>query len=370
MNMLEKIGRPASEGNLTSGEAPSPGELLIAFRGLIRRHFRLILFATFFAIGLAGVYVVTTPPSYTAQATLIIDARKVLPLFGQQSSADEVAPDSAAVESQVEILKSEKIALAVIDQLHLTEDPDLVGHGGGVFGLIGSVSEWLMPDPKSQAQVVQRAAKTFLDRLDVKRAGLSYVIEVSFRASNPNRAAEIANAIANAYVADQLEAKSEGASRAALWLQDRIHQLDDQASNAERAVVEFKTRRSQMDNESQIALRGLEGTAQTYREFHDKFVQRYMESVQQESFPITEARLITVASPPLKKSNPKTLLILAISVLAGLSAGLGLAQLREYLDRGFRTRAQVESRLHAECIAMVPALPASPALPKQTKICD
>lgn len=111
-----------------------------------------------------------------------------------------------------------------------------------------------------------------------------------------------------------------------------------------------------MDAEAQIELSELEGKAQTYRALHDNFVQRYMEAVQQESYPISEARLIASASPPLNKSSPKTLLALAIAVGAGFLLGLGIGQLREYLDRVFRTRAQVELKLHTDCIAIVPEL--------------
>ena len=56
---------------------------------------------------------------------------------------------------------------------------------------------------------------------------------------------------------------------------------------------------SQVTNEAQVALRELESNAQTYRALYDNFLQRYMESVQQQSFPITEARVISAATRPL-----------------------------------------------------------------------
>ena len=63
---------------------------------------------------------------------------------------------------------------------------------------------------------------------------------------------------------------------------------------------------SQKTNQAQVALRELESSAQTYRTMHDNFLQRYTESLQQQSFPISEARIITPASPPFGKSGPKT----------------------------------------------------------------
>ena len=76
----------------------------------------------------------------------------------------------------------------------------------------------------------------------VKRVGLSYVILINFRSYDPARAAEIANAVADAYIVDQLEAKYQATRRAGAWLQDRIKELREQVSTAERAVVDFKTK--------------------------------------------------------------------------------------------------------------------------------
>ena len=71
-----------------------------------------------------------------------------------------------------------------------------------------------------------------------------------------------------------------------------------------------------------------------------------MGSTQQGTFPITEARVISTASPPLEKSKPKTRLILALSILGGLGLGVGLAILRDTMDRVFRTAKQIEAELH------------------------
>ncbi len=65
-------------------------------------------------------------------------------------------------------------------------------------------------------------------------------MEVSFRSLDPDKAAQIANAIGDAYIADQLEAKYESARRASAWLQDRIKSLRDAASAAEQALSKFK----------------------------------------------------------------------------------------------------------------------------------
>ena len=103
-------------------------------------------------------------------------------------------------------------------------------------------------------------------------------------------------------------------------------------------------------------LHELESNSQTYRALYDNFLQRYMESVQQQSFPITEARVISPASRPLQKSHPKTLIVLAISGLGAMILGFGIGMLRDLSDRVFRASEQVESLLQTGCIALVPLL--------------
>ncbi len=109
-------------------------------------------------------------------------------------------------------------------------------------------------------------------------------------------------------------------------------------------------------NQAQITLRELNSTAQSYRAMADNFLQQYMMSVQQQSFPITESRLITKATPPLQKSHPKTLLVMAAATAGGLLLAFGLGMLREFSDRVFRTSRQVEDDLQADCIAILPAV--------------
>ena len=87
------------------------------------------------------------------------------------------------------------------------------------------------------------------------------------------------------------------------------------------------------------------------------FQQRYMDSVQQQSLPITEARVITRASRHRqRRRSPKPLRVLA-AASRGLAwrLALALAMLREIIDRAFRTRhAGGGSGLRTECVALVP----------------
>ena len=130
-----EINREPAAPEMLSGAEP-----LQFFVGFVRRQFSVIVFVTLLMIALGMIYVVTARPSFTAEAQLLIDAHKVQ-VFQQQSILGDIPIDTAQVESQVEVLKSENIAAAVIKNLHLTEDPEFVGSGGGLLGtLMGFVS--------------------------------------------------------------------------------------------------------------------------------------------------------------------------------------------------------------------------------------
>ena len=90
---------------------------------------------------------------------------------------------------------------------------------------------------------------------------------------------------------------------------------------------------------------------------HDNFLQRNLEAVQQQSFPITEARLISPAETPLSKSYPKTSLVLLLATVGGLAASIGGAFLCELSERhASRSSRQVEEALQVNCVALLPRL--------------
>src|SRR5262249_42657445 len=203
----------------------------------VRRQYLVILCAVVLTNAIALNYLLTTPSMYTAHARILIDTRKVQ-AFQQQTALGDGGLDSAAVESQVEVLKSHSIALSVIKEHHLTEDPDL---GGSNPGWLGSWLGWRLQaggaDTRSEPERLEAAARRFSDGLEVKRVGLTYVIDIGYTARDPEEAAKIANVVADAYILDQMDAKYQATRRASVWLQDRIAELRDQASAAERAVV-------------------------------------------------------------------------------------------------------------------------------------
>jgi succinoglycan biosynthesis transport protein ExoP len=507
--MLQTRIPPPREIESPTQESASLEQTISAAIALIGRQYPVMIFVMCLCIGLAGVYLLTAQKRYTGTAVLLIDSRKMQGLQTQAPTGGDSPIDSAMVDSQVEVLKSETIATSVINQLHLLDSPEFTSNEGGLLTSVSNLFSWMFPESRpSEAALMRTAIGKVTSNLSIKRVGLSYVIEISYQSLSPDQAARVANAVAEGYINDTLESKYQASRRAAVWLQDRLKELRAEASTAERAVVDFKAKNNIVDaggrllteqqlaeinssltqahaqraeaqakleritailnaddndskvilndlatvtdtmnnpvitklrqtyldyaaretdwsnrygpthlavvnlrnqmreirhsitdelrrtaevyksdlaiakareesgqkslsdtialsngtNKAQIALRDLESNAQSARALSDNFLQLYMVSVQQQSFPITEARVITQASNAPNKTSPKTTLIVLGALIGGaILAGL-LAVLLDMIDRVFRTVSQVEQLLHTSCLASIPAIGNEPSL--------
>ena len=138
----------------------------------------------------------------------------------------------------------------------------------------------------------------------------------------------------------------------------RIQRCQQREQGLEKQLADTVAQ-SRATNSAEVTLRELESKAKNYRTLYGTFLQRYMGSAQQETFPISEARVIYPAFPPDTKSKPKTILILALALFGGIGLGGGLGLVREMMDRVFRTPGQVEAALGLPCLAVVPMLQAA-----------
>jgi polysaccharide biosynthesis transport protein len=135
--------------------------------------------------------------------------------------------------------------------------------------------------------------------------------------------------------------------------------ISRRASNNKKAIekqLEQAVSQSRNTSAAELSIRELEISAKGYRALYESFLQRYMGSLQQASFPRTEARVISSAAPPQKKSKPNAKMLLALGLFGGIGLGTALGFAREMRDRGFRTTAQIEDRLRLPCLSVVPLL--------------
>jgi succinoglycan biosynthesis transport protein ExoP len=212
-------------------------------RGFIRRHWAVIALFTIPGVALGAAVLGLVPWKYQAAATILLDKQR-LHFFQQQSVVSDPAFETnAAIEGQLEVLKSDAIAMMVIKKLQLQRDRD--------FAVAEPADGTIEVERKagmSEAQRERHYLDVFANLRTVKRIGPSFAIEVGFQSHNPARAAEVANAIIEAYVSDIWSSRRVANQNAVSWLQERLAELRTQTADADNAVIEFKTKHDIVDS--------------------------------------------------------------------------------------------------------------------------
>ena len=493
--MRETFPAPAA---FPGRDSQSPIDLF-RLLAVARRQWRIAALSVAVMLALGALYLLVAPPRYTAMTNILIDQDNSKILY-QGSALERTVEDEARILSQVEVLVSDKVGLAVVDKLNLTKDPVFMDAPADPLQMAKStirmmVALFVPPQVAIGNDGPRRLALQQLQRnIEVERLNRSYVLSIRFSWSDAAVAAKVAAAVADAYLADQLNSKYEATKMAGGWAQQRMKELQQEALRSDHAVQKFRAdhnliaasgkliseqqlselnsqlitaraetaaaqakyqrlqavidsgqpdaivagtldsaivndlrlkyleasrlaaeiaekagpqhsqvkrlRNSMAEyrklifeelgriaksyngeyqvaksreeslrgivgdatgvsveaNETLVQLRELEREAESYKDLYQKFLQRYQESLQQESFPVTEARIITEAAVPREASGPKKSLVLALCTMLGLALGSGLGVLQEYRDRFFRTGEQVADKTGLPFLGLVPLI--------------
>ncbi|MBH5388825.1 Wzz/FepE/Etk N-terminal domain-containing protein [Bradyrhizobium diversitatis] len=465
---------------------------------VLRRQWPIIAACVGASLALVIVYLATAQPMYTANARIMMDTRQAQ-VLDKDSNTSSALIDTGYVDSQVEIINSDDLILSVVRRLKLTEDPEFNGSSPGLLSLIiGKVTSLFgSREPASQERIEHAVVEQIQKNLRTERVLATYVLSLSYRSRSPDKAAKIANAVANAYLVGALEAKYQSTKRATEWLQQRSLELSEQATASDRAVQTFKaehnivgTSRGLMSEQqlsdlntqlvqaraataeakarldridaisdqdlaqptvtdalnnsvitrlraqyldlqaqysdwsrrygkqhlaavnlankmeelrkniadelrrigdayrsdyeiaksreasleknvkelvaqaghtgqAEVKLRDLESAADTYRNLYNNFLEKLQSATQNQSFPLSEARLISTAAKPDRKSSPRTVLALVGGLVGGLFLGFGVAFARELLSDVLRTPGEVEDELGVKCLGVLPDIRSS-----------
>lgn len=206
------------------------------FFTIILRRLPSILLATLLATLLAVTYLTLAKPSYTASTSLFIDprSRKVV---ADDMVQGNLGSDQLLVESQVAIIGSDGVLRRVVRSMNLDSDVEFVPPPGQ--GLLSQVKA-IFVTPRPLADAETRAVQELSEKLKVKRAQKTYVVEVEVSSTSPVKAARLSEAVVAAYLEDQAGAKSEEARRANKLIDARLGELRAELRRAETKVDEFR----------------------------------------------------------------------------------------------------------------------------------
>jgi uncharacterized protein involved in exopolysaccharide biosynthesis/Mrp family chromosome partitioning ATPase len=239
LNYDQPIVRTKAEKPL----APSSGLSVMDLGQLLWRRKAGLIGAALIAACAAVALGKSLSPKYTAIAQLYVDPRE-LQLVDRELTprAQDVSGLAMVVESQARLITSNSVLLPVIQANRLDQDPEFGGTGDArrglsalldVIGLQGGASE-----PTRQGET---AALDALGRhITVRKTERSFVVDIEVWSKDPAKAAQLANAIASAYLAESRNSQAIAARRATNDLSGRLKELQQRLRNAETALATYK----------------------------------------------------------------------------------------------------------------------------------
>lgn len=176
------------------------------------------------------------PSKYTSSSSVMVGGKDINVSADPKQATTDAPADSAAVDSEVEILKSVAIADAVSNELHLDQDPEFnpALKKGGVLSFLHHGAD-TTPDTIHQ-EILNNLTKV----VSVKRQGLTRVITVSVETESPAKSAHIADAWVNAYIMRSAQVQSNSLGDVNKQLSSRLDDLRAQANEADKKLQDYK----------------------------------------------------------------------------------------------------------------------------------
>jgi len=188
------------------------------------RHIPLVLGVAAIVLAADVAFTWTKTPQYTSTATVFYAPRKSEVGRDNNASGNDDVARNQAVDTQVEVLKSPATADAVIRDLKLDQDPEFA------------------PKKKNADPALAHDAlvDNVIANLKVRRVGLTLLLSVSYTNPSPSKAARIANAFAEAYIARQVDVKLGSSRDSNVLLNAQIDDMRQKLETAEIAVQQYK----------------------------------------------------------------------------------------------------------------------------------
>ncbi|MFO6465131.1 polysaccharide biosynthesis tyrosine autokinase [Jannaschia sp. KMU-145] len=205
-----------------------------------------VILATLVAIAVGGLYAFRLAvPIYTAAATVALESREQS-VVDFESVVSGLSGDQSIINTEIEVLQSRGLIGKLVDRLDLTTDPEfnatLRPEGVSIGSIVASVAPWLAPDTMeapTEEQIRDRTINAVLDALSITNVRNSLVFRISVRSESAATATEIANALADLYILEQIEVKFEATARATAWLSEKVAEQGAELETVQDELTAF-----------------------------------------------------------------------------------------------------------------------------------
>jgi succinoglycan biosynthesis transport protein ExoP len=209
------------------------------YLNFIWRHWMFIGAVTALSLLMGVIYLVRATPRYTATTQVLLERPQKSPT---DTGADVYTyRDRSFLENQLAILKSDALLQRVVIKEGLATPAPAAKEPQNVDASADGPEEAAEEEsPSTGDRSIADGINGLRGALSVSRSGQAEVFNISITSEDPAKAAKLANAVADAYVVDQLDARFESAKRSSSWLSDRLVDLRQQLRDSEEAVQKFR----------------------------------------------------------------------------------------------------------------------------------
>jgi succinoglycan biosynthesis transport protein ExoP len=331
LNRLSAAVDPVNSAPMRTLEAPNE---LWEWLRLLNRRKALIIGAGLLAVALMALIIAQATPMYKASSRIMLDTRtfKVVSTEAALSGVDTL--NMGAIQSELEVIQSEFLIGRVVDRLGLATNPEFNGTKppGFLDSSLAPIRElWhsgiasLLAPPQAKApQSAPRPARgrtddsdpgrraaigTVAGHLSVTLLGRTFVILITVESTDGTMSARIANAIAEVYLADQVDNKNEANRRATEWLEERLAELRRNLQVAEEAVATYRRDKGLAGSPEGVV------STQTLSDLNSRYINAKTRRIEKES------RLVALSKASL---NPNE-----VANIAEVASNAGLSTLRQ-----------------------------------------
>ncbi|WP_428663368.1 GumC family protein [Reyranella sp.] len=331
LNRLSAAVDPANSPPMRAMEAPNE---LWEWLRLLNRRKALIIGSGLLAVALMALIIAQATPMYKASSRIMLDTRtfKVMSTEAALSGVDTL--NLGAIQSELEVIQSEFLIGRVVDRLGLATNPEFNGTRppGFLDSSLAPIRElWhsgiasllAPPQPRApQSAPAPRAGRaddsdpgrraaigTVASHLSVTLLGRTFVILITVESTDGTMSARIANAIAEVYLADQVDSKNEANRRATEWLEERLAELRRNLQVAEEAVSNFRREKGLAGSPEGVV------SSQTLSDLNSRYINAKTRRIEKES------RLVALSKASL---NPNE-----VANIAEVASNAGLSTLRQ-----------------------------------------
>ena len=235
-------------------EPPTP-ELLEYWRAVMLRKWAILALAIL--VGAIAYFIVSqSPPIYRSTVSVLIEPTHTKMVSSIEDVYSGVTPGREHLVTQAEVMKSREVATRVVKKLKLAENPDFDPRqarpplwGKLIEEYVPFAAE-LVPGPPQMdgSKAESEALRALVDRLQVEPVRQSNVVRVSIESADPALAAQIVNAVAEAYIQADMDSRLHMTQNAGKWINERTMELRARLEASEKQLQAYREKEGLLDS--------------------------------------------------------------------------------------------------------------------------